>query len=53
MSTAMFPWLILVAGAYGFGLAHERLAGHRPSGLDGATLSGGAIGIVVCSLLFG
>jgi hypothetical protein len=49
----MITGLIFVAGAYVFGLLHERLAGHRPSGLDGATLAGGAIGIAVCGLLLG
>lgn len=53
MSATMITGLILVAGAYVFGLLHERVAGHRPAGLDGATLFGGAIGIVVCSQIFG
>lgn len=53
MSATMITGLIFVAGACVFGLVHERLAGHRPAGLDGTTLVGGAIGIVVCGLLFG
>jgi hypothetical protein len=53
MSAAMISGLILVAGAYAFGLVYERLAGERPAGLDGTTLFGAVTGLVVCGMLFG